>query len=302
MAALDATLSLLGRGDHLIASDDLYGGTVRLFDSLAKRAGLETTYADASDITAFQKALRPETKMVFIETPTNPMMKVTDIAAVKQALPPHVILVVDNTFLTPYFQKPLTLGADVVLHSGTKYFAGHNDTLAGFLVTNNLEITDKLRYILKTVGTGLAPFDSFLLIRSIKTLPLRMEKSQANALRAAGWLAQHPKVKKVYYPSLADEKSLAISKKQATGFGAMISFEVDTEATAVKTLEKVKTILYAESLGGVETLITYPFLQTHSDLPVERRLSLGINGRLLRLSLGVENPDDLLADLGQALS
>ncbi|MDR1607386.1 MAG: PLP-dependent aspartate aminotransferase family protein [Deltaproteobacteria bacterium] len=302
MAALDATLSILERGDHIIASDDLYGGSARLFDSLATRADLQTSYVDFSDQNQLKKALKPKTKIVFIETPTNPMMKVTDIAAIKQILPPEILLVVDNTFLTPYFQKPLNLGADLILHSGTKYLAGHNDTLAGFLATNNLELAEKLRFITKTVGTGLAPFDSFLLIRSLKTLPLRMEKSQANALKVIDWLAQQPKVKKIYYPSLGDEKSVAISKKQATGFGAMISFEVDTEATAIKALEKVQIILYAESLGGVETLITYPYLQTHADLPEERRLALGINNRLLRLSLGVENPDDLLADLERALA
>jgi cystathionine beta-lyase/cystathionine gamma-synthase len=240
--------------------------------------------------------------MAFVETPTNPMMKIADIQAIRLALPPSVLLVVDNTFLTPYFQKPLDLGADLVLHSGTKYLAGHNDTLAGFLATNDLSLAEKLRFITKTVGTGLAPFDSFLLIRSLKTLALRMEKSQANAMKAAKWLSGHPKVKKVYYPALADEKSLAIIKKQSTGFGAMISFEVDSEETAKKALERVKVILYAESLGGVETLITYPYLQTHADLPEERRIALGINNRLLRLSLGVENPEDILSDLETALA
>jgi cystathionine beta-lyase/cystathionine gamma-synthase len=302
MAALDAAMSLLKKGDRLIASDDLYGGTARLFDCLAQRAGLETTYVDLSDLKALKKAIRPETKMVLVETPTNPMMKIADIAAVRATLPKRILLAVDNTFLTPYFQKPLTLGADLVLHSGTKYLAGHNDTLAGFIVVNELALADRLRFISKTVGSGLSPFDSFLLIRSLKTLALRMDKSQANALKAAKWLKKHPKVKKVYYPAFADSKSLEISRRQATGFGAMISFEVDSEETAVQTLEKVKVVLYAESLGGVETLITYPYLQTHADLPVERRLSLGINERLLRLSVGVENPIDILNDLKQALA
>ncbi|MDR0547947.1 MAG: PLP-dependent aspartate aminotransferase family protein [Deltaproteobacteria bacterium] len=302
MASLDAFMYLLKKNDHIIASDDLYGGTVRLFDSLALRAGLETTYVDYSDLTALEKTLRPTTQMVFVETPTNPMMKVADIAAIRAVLPKKVLLVVDNTFLTPYFQKPLALGADLVLHSGTKYLAGHNDTLAGFLVVNDPELAEKLRFITKTVGTGLAPFDSFLLIRSLKTLALRLEKSQANAIKVANWLSQNPKVSKVYYPAFADPKSLEIQKKQTTGFGAMISFLVTTEETAIKALEKVKLILYAESLGGVETLITYPYLQTHADLPVERRLALGINERLLRLSLGVEDPNDLIQDLEQALA
>jgi cystathionine gamma-synthase len=208
---------------------------------------------------------------------------------------------VDNTFLTPYYQKPLNFGADLVLHSGTKYLSGHNDTLAGFLVTRDSQIAERLRYINKTVGAGLAPFDSFLLIRSLKTLALRMDKSQANALIIANWLKDHPKVKNIYYPAFADEKSLAILKKQATGLGAMISLEVDSAATATQVLESVKLILYAESLGGVETLITYPCLQTHADLPPARRLALGITERLLRLSVGVENPQDLLEDLSQAL-
>ncbi|MDR1086153.1 MAG: PLP-dependent aspartate aminotransferase family protein [Deltaproteobacteria bacterium] len=302
MAAMDALLSLLVRGDRVIASDDLYGGTVRLFDALAKRAGLMTTYVDTGDIQAVKKALTPETKMIFIETPSNPMMKVTDIEAVVKAAGPDITVVVDNTFLTPYFQKPLSLGARIVLHSGTKYLAGHNDTLAGFLVTDDPSIAEKLRFITKTVGTGLAPFDSFLLIRSIKTLALRMEKSQGNALAVAQWLSEHPKVKKIYYPSMAEDQALAVSKKQTTGFGAMISFEVDSEATAVKVLEKVKVILYAESLGGVETLITYPALQTHADVPEAKRLALGINERLLRLSLGVENAQDIISDLKQALA
>ncbi|MDR1871188.1 MAG: PLP-dependent aspartate aminotransferase family protein [Deltaproteobacteria bacterium] len=301
MAALDALLSLLEKDDHIIASDDLYGGSARLFDFLNLRAGLKTSYVDMGDLKALKAAIKPETKLVFIETPTNPMMKITDILAVKETLPPNVLLVVDNTFLTPYYQKPLNLGADLVLHSGTKYLSGHNDTLAGFLVTRNVPIAERLRYISKTVGSGLAPFDSFLLIRSLKTLALRMDKSQTSALKIASWLKDQPKVTKIYYPALADEKSLAILKKQATGFGAMISFEVDSEETAQKVLESVKLILYAESLGGVETLITYPYLQTHADLPPERRLALGITERLLRLSVGVENSQDLLEDLKQAL-
>ncbi|MDR2140949.1 MAG: PLP-dependent aspartate aminotransferase family protein [Deltaproteobacteria bacterium] len=301
MAALDATLTLLDQGDHLIASDDLYGGSVRLFDALARRAGLKTTYVDTGDLTALRAAVRPETRMAFIETPTNPMMKITDIQAARAALPERILLVVDNTFLTPHFQKPLTLGADLVLHSGTKYLAGHNDTLAGFVVTDNLELADKLRFISKTVGAPLAPFDCFLLIRSIKTLALRLEKSATNALTVAKWLANHHRVKKIFYPAFYDQKSQEIAQRQTTGLGAMISFEVDSEATAKRALEKVKLILYAESLGGVETLITYPCLQTHADLPEARRLALGINERLLRLSIGVENPEDLLADLKWAL-
>ncbi|MDR1395318.1 MAG: PLP-dependent aspartate aminotransferase family protein [Deltaproteobacteria bacterium] len=302
MAAMDAMLSLLEHGDHVIASDDLYGGTVRLFDALARRAGLRTDYVDTGDPQAVSKAINDRTRLIFIETPSNPMMKVTDIAAVCRLAPPRILVAADNTFLTPYFQKPLALGAGLVLHSGTKYLAGHNDTLAGFLVTSDPEIAEKLRFITKTVGTGLAPFDSFLLIRSLKTLPLRMEKSQANARQAARHLARHPKVTKVFYPELFSGRARDISQRQTSGSGAMISFETDSEETAVRVLERVKVILYAESLGGVETLITYPLLQTHADVPEAKRLALGINSRLLRLSVGVEHIGDLLEDLDQALA
>ncbi|MDR0881514.1 MAG: PLP-dependent aspartate aminotransferase family protein [Candidatus Adiutrix sp.] len=302
MAAMTALMELFEPGDVILASDDLYGGTARLFDNISHKNGLTVVQADTSDLTALPGLISPGVRAIFIETPTNPMMKVTDIAAVRKLAGPEPLLIVDNTFLTPYFQRPLELGADVVLHSGTKYLGGHNDTLAGFLVTSQPELAEKLRTIYKTTGSCLAPFDSFLIVRGIKTLGLRMVQSQASALRLAGWLANHPKVTAVHYPGRPDHPHYELSRRQATGFGAMISFEVDSVETAHQTLEKVDLIIYAESLGGVETLITYPMLQTHSDLPEATRESLGITDRLLRLSVGIEDVDDLIADLEQALS
>jgi cystathionine gamma-synthase len=302
MAAETVLLELFDAGSDIIASDDLYGGTVRLFNTTAANHGIKITYADTSDIKSIESAVSPATKAIFIETPSNPMMRITDIAQTAAvAKKNNLLLIVDNTFLTPYFQKPISLGADIVIHSGTKYLCGHNDTLAGFIVCADSQIEERLRLIYKTTGACLSPFDSFLLIRGIKTLAIRMEKHETNARIIADWLCAHPKVKKVYYPGLAGPSSIEVSKKQSSGFGGMISFEVNNEATAVKALEKVKLILFAESLGGVETLITYPLTQTHADIPKEKREQNGINERLLRLSVGIEDADDIIEDLKQAL-
>lgn len=303
MAAVTALMELFSIGDHIIASDDLYGGTLRLFENINKKNGLKFSAIDTSNIENVKKHITPETKAIYIETPTNPTMVVTDIAAVAElAKSNNLILIVDNTFLTPYYQQPLNLGADIVLHSGTKYLSGHNDTLAGFLVTNSKELSEKLRYIYKTTGSCLSPFDSWLLIRGIKTLAVRMDKQQENAMKIASWLTTQEKVKKVYYIGLPTHKDYEVSKRQGKGFGSMISFEVDTEETALKLLENLNLILFAESLGGVESLITYPMYQTHADIPLEDRLARGINEKLLRLSVGLENAEDLIADLAQALS
>ena len=301
MAALNALLELFDTDSRIIASDDLYGGSVRLFNNNVKR-GLRFDYVNTSDLKEIENAISPNTKALFIETPTNPMMRVTDIAgAAAIAKKNSLLLIVDNTFLTPYFQKPITLGADIVLHSGTKYLGGHNDTLAGFLVCADSQIEEKLRYIYKSTGPCLSPFDSFLMIRGIKTLALRMEKHEQNAKIIAAWLCAHPKVKKIFYPGLETHPDIKITKKQSSGFGGMISFETDSEETAVRALEKVKLIMFAESLGGVETLITYPLTQTHADIPPEIREKNGINARLLRLSVGIEDADDIIEDLKQAL-
>jgi cystathionine gamma-synthase len=302
MSALDAVMGLFKPNSHLIATCDLYGGSVRLFDVLTSRTGLSVDYLDTNDQQALRAALRKETCAIFIETPSNPMMKVTDIRAVRQTVGADLKIIVDNTFLSPIFQRPLELGADMVIHSGTKYLGGHNDTLAGFVITNDSADAEKLRYITKTVGSGLTPFDSFLLIRGLKTLHLRMARSQANAMAVAQFLTSSPKVKKVFYPGLESHPGFAISSAQSSGFGAMISFEVDSQDTVKTVLEKVSMILYAESLGGTETLITYPLLQTHSDLNEQVRQSLGINDRLLRLSVGIEDISDIIADLTQALA
>jgi cystathionine gamma-synthase len=301
MSALDAVMGLFPQNAHFIATCDLYGGSVRLFEVLAVRTGLKVDYIDTNDREALQRTVREDTAAIFIETPSNPMMKVTDIRAVRQQVGPDMKIIVDNTFLTPIFQRPLELGADLVIHSGTKYLGGHNDTLAGFVVTDNETDAEKLRYITKTVGNGLTPFDSFLLIRGLKTLHLRMVKSQANAMTVAQFLTGHPKVRQVFYPGLPNHPGREVTLSQSSGFGAMISFEVDSEDTVKAVLEKVSMIFYAESLGGVETLITYPLLQTHADLSEEVRLALGINNRLLRLSVGIEEPGDIIGDLTAAL-
>jgi cystathionine beta-lyase/cystathionine gamma-synthase len=302
MAAITTLLELFDSGDHLIVSEDLYGGSVRLFDNITSRRGLAIDYVDTSHTDNIAGAVKKTTKAVFIETPTNPMMRVTDIAETAKIAKQHdLLLIVDNTFLTPYWQKPLALGADVVIHSGTKYLGGHNDTLAGFLVCANKKIEERCRFFQNTMGACLSPFDSYLLIRGIKTLALRMEKHEKNAQCLANWLLGHKKIKKVYYVGLETHPGINISKKQSQGFGGMISFETDSEATAVQVLERVRLIRFAESLGGVESLITYPLTQTHADVPKEKREKNGINERLLRLSVGIEDAEDIIADLQQAL-
>jgi cystathionine gamma-synthase len=302
MAAVTALMELFSPGDHIIASDDLYGGTHRLFRHISQKNGIAVDFANTSDAGGIERLIRPQTKAVFIETPTNPMMQITDIAAVAGITKRRgLLLIVDNTFLTPYFQQPIKLGADIVVHSGTKYLGGHNDTLAGFLVVSDASLGEKLRFIYKTTGACLSPFDSWLLIRGIKTLSVRMERQQENAMKIAGWLCTQPKIKNVYYAGLPSHPGYTVSIKQSSGFGAMISFETSDEATAVQLLERVKVIQYAESLGGAESLITYPMLQTHADIPKEEREAKGINERLLRLSVGLECADDLIADLKQAL-
>lgn len=303
MAAITTLFELFQPGDHVIVTDDLYGGTIRLLDNVNRKNGIEITYVDTSNLTNISEQIKENTVAIYIETPTNPMMKVTDIeGAAFIAKKNNVLLIVDNTFLSPYFQKPLLLGADVVLHSGTKYLSGHNDTIAGFLVTNREDISEKLRFLIKTTGAGLSPFDSWLLLRGIKTLSIRMEKHQKNATAIAEFLRGHEKVEQVYYIGLHDHPSCEIIKKQCSGFGGMISFTVDCEQTAKNVLQKVKLIQFAESLGGVESLITYPIYQTHADVPIEKRLEQGIDERLLRISVGIEHDADLIADLAQALS
>lgn len=297
MAAITLLMELFQPGDHFVVEADLYGGSIRLFEHVSKKNHYEFTYLDCAE-DDIEGAIRENTKAIYLETPTNPMMNVSDISAIAAIAKKHqLLLIVDNTFLSPYFQNPLKLGADVVIHSGTKFLGGHNDTLAGFLVTNNREIQEKLRFLIKTTGAGLAPFDSWLILRGIKTLGIRMEKSQENAIKIAAWLKEQRIVKKVYYPGLPEHPGYEVMKKQARGFGSMITFHVDTKEHALQILEHVRMIKFAESLGGVETLMTYPTTQTHADVPEEVRLKNGITPCTLRLSTGIEDAEDLLAEL-----
>ena len=297
MAAITLLMEIFEPGDHIIAEEDLYGGSIRLFDNVSKKNHYEFTSLNCSkdDI---EGAIRENTKAIYIETPTNPMMNVSDISRISEIARKHgLLLIVDNTFLSPYFQNPLKLGADIVIHSGTKFLGGHNDTLAGFIVTNNEEVQEKLRFIIKTTGAGLAPFDSWLILRGIKTLGIRMERSQKNAMEIANWLKEQPVVKHVYYPGLPEHPGYEIMKKQARGFGSMLTFDVDSKEHALQILESVRMIKFAESLGGVETLITCPTTQTHADVPEKVRLKNGITPCTLRLSVGIEDVEDLLAEL-----
>lgn len=302
MAAVSTVLTLFEPGQHIIASDDLYGGTYRLFEEIYRRYGIEFSYVDTSRIRETERFIKSNTAAVFIETPSNPMMKVTDIAATAAlAKSRGMLTIVDNTFLTPYFQRPLELGADMVIHSGTKYLGGHNDTLAGFVIVNDQGLAERIKLIQKSEGAVLAPFDSWLLLRGIKTLGIRLEKQQKNALTVAWWLRRHKKVDRVYYPGLNDHEGYDVSRKQASGFGAMISFAVRDPALVEQVLERVRVIIFAESLGGVESLITFPMVQTHSAIPREMRERLGVTDRLLRLSVGIEAVEDIINDLEQAL-
>lgn len=297
IAAITLMMELFKPEDHLIVESDLYGGSIRLFNNVSEKNGIEFSRVACSNEDV-ESHVKDNTKAIYIETPTNPMMNVTDIGALAGIAKKHgLLLIVDNTFLSPYFQNPLKLGADIVIHSGTKYLGGHNDTLAGFIVTNNEEISEKLRFLIKTTGAGLSPFDSFLLERGIKTLGIRMERAQENAFALAEWLKKQDVVTKVIYPGLPEHPGHEIMKKQARGFGAMITFDLDTKEHAIALLEKVRMIKFAESLGGVETLITYPTTQTHADVPVEIREKNGITDSTLRLSVGIEDSKDLIAEL-----
>ena len=303
MSAIWLALELLPPGAHIVASEDLYGGSVRLFDLLKENRDIDVSYVNTSHEDEVRTAIGEDTKALYIETPSNPMMEVTDLAEMRKIADEHgLLLIVDNTFLSPYFQNPIDLGADVVVHSGTKYLEGHNDTLAGFVITRNEELYERLEFIYKTVGPCLAPFDCFLVLRGIKTLAIRLEKQQENAQKIARWLKSHPSVTDVYYVGLEDHPGYEVSKKQARGFGAMISFRTVDRQIAEKVLEKIKIITFAESLGGVESLMTYPMIQTHGYIDPEVREKLGITDTLLRLSVGIENAEDLIADLEQALN
>jgi cystathionine gamma-lyase len=302
-AATSCVIQMLSQGDHVVLCDDVYGGTFRLFDKVFARMGVTYTLVDMTDLSKTKAALKPQTKLVWLETPTNPMLKVIDIAAVAQiAKTQGALVAVDNTFATPYLQSPLALGADIVAHSCTKYIGGHSDVIGGVLVVKDAVLADKLRFIQNAVGAVPGPWDCFLLLRSTKTLHVRVERHCENAQRIAAFLAQHPKVEKVYYPGLESHPQHQIAKKQMRGFGGMISMVVKGGLPAAKSfLEKVQLFSLGESLGGVESLIEHPAIMTHASIPAENRAKLGIVDGLVRLSVGIEDVDDLIADLTNAL-
>ena len=303
MAAITAVFELFAPGDRIVCSADLYGGTVLLFDLIEKKKGLVPVLVDTTDESALRAAVTPGTRAIYIETPSNPMMNVTDIALCAQlAASVGAMLIVDNTFLSPYLQNPLALGADISLHSGTKYLGGHNDTISGFVCVKDAALGEKLHKIAYTMGATLSPFDSWLMIRGIKTLAVRMERAQENALAIAKWLKTQEKVEKVYYVGLPEHPGYEINRRQARGSGAMLSFAVDSKETALQILDRVKIITFAESLGGPESLITFPATQTHADVSPEDREKLGITDCFLRMSVGLENANDLIRDLEQAMA
>ncbi|ACL19439.1 Cystathionine gamma-synthase [Desulfitobacterium hafniense DCB-2] len=302
MGAITTILSLFSQGEHLLVTEDLYGGTYRILEEVFSRFGLQVTFVDSSDLDTIAKEIRPHTKAIFTETPTNPLMKIADLKGIASLCQKHGLLnIVDNTFLTPYLQKPLNLGADIVIHSGTKYLGGHNDVVAGLVVVQGEELAARFGRLQNSLGATLGPQDSWLIIRGLKTLALRMRAQEENALQIAQWLETHPLVTAVCYPGLKHHPGYATQLEQARGFGAMLSFRVKSPSLIPEILKSLKIISYAESLGGVESLITYPATQTHADIPHEVRTRLGVDDCLLRLSLGIEAAEDLIGDLEQAL-
>ena len=302
MAAISAVMELFEPGDHIITDQDLYGGSLRLFQNINQKNGLLFSHISFRE-EKLENHITEKTKAILIETPSNPMMNIIDIQKIaKISHQNHLLFIVDNTFLSPYFQNPLDLGADIVIHSGTKYLGGHNDTIAGFAITSSQEIASKLRYIMKTTGAGLSPFDSWLILRGIKTLGIRMEKSEKNAKKIVNWLLKNKSIKRVYYPGIKGSTGYEICKKQARGFGSMITFEVKSKEQALSILKNRKLIQFAESLGGVETLITYPITQTHADVSPEALSRNGITDRILRLSVGIEDSRDLIRELKRVIS
>jgi len=303
MAAIDSVFRLLRPGDHAVLSEAVYGGVYRLTTQLLVQFGMEFTFVNTSSVEKVRAALRPTTKMLYVETPTNPTMIVTDLGAMAGiAGEKNLTLVVDNTFLSPYLQRPIEHGAHIVVHSMTKYLGGHSDLTAGAVVVTRQEDADKIYFVQRSAGAGLAPMDCFLTSRGIKTLAVRMERHNANGMALAKFLAGHPKVKQVLYPGLVSHPQHEVAKRQQKGFGAMISFDVGTLDAARRLLENVKLCSLAESLGGVETLISHPALMTHASIPPERRREVGITDGLVRISVGIEDVEDLQADLDRALA
>ena len=303
MAAESAILSLLSAGEHMVSCDDLYGGSYRIFERVMRRYNVETTYVAAGNIEGYERAIRPNTKMIWLETPTNPLLRLIDIQAVAEIAHRHnLLLVVDNTFASPYFQQPLKLGADIVVHSTTKYLNGHSDIIGGALVLNNEEVYQAIKFYQNAAGGVPSPFDSWLTLRGIKTLAVRMRQHEENAIAVAKFLAEHPRVEKVYYPGLPAHPDYALAKRQMSGFGGMVSFQFKgIYADVDKVVRRFKIFALAESLGGVDSLVCHPASMTHGSIPKDIRESRGLTDALLRLSVGIEDVDDLLADLEQAL-
>lgn len=298
------SVHLLSQGDHVVCCDDMYGGTYRMFEQVFRRQGMDFTYLDLSEPSRLEAAMRPETRMVWIESPTNPLMKLVDIAAAADIAHAHgALLMVDNTFLSPYFQRPLDLGADLVLHSTTKYINGHSDLVGGLVVTDDESLAERLAFLSNTLGGIQSTFDAYLCLRSLKTLAVRMAAHQTNALTVARFLEGHPAVSRVAYPGLPSHPQHALACRQATGHGGMLSFRVKGGLDAARRLlERVQVFSLAESLGGVESLIEHPALMTHASVPPAQRAAIGIDDSLIRLSVGIETGDDLIADLDQALA
>lgn len=304
LAAESTILCLLKSGDEVVAGNDLYGGTVRLFNKVFSNFNIKFTYVDGTDPKNFENKITPKTKLIWLETPTNPLLRLSDIKAVSRiAKSKNALLAVDNTFSSPYFQKPLDLGADIVVHSTTKYLGGHSDVIGGTVIVNNDELYQKIKFYQNAVGAIPSPFDSWLVLRGIKTLAVRMKKHEENAIKIAEFLEKHPKIKKVNYPGLKSHPQHELAKKQMTGFGGMISFEVDGgKSFAKKVVESTKLFALAESLGGVESLIGHPATMTHAEVSQEHKEKLGIGDNLIRISVGIEDIKDLIVDLKHALS
>lgn len=302
MASLTTLFLYFSSGDHLLVSQDLYGGTYRLLAEVFSKLGVHASYVDTTDVAAVAAAITPDTRALLIETPGNPLLGVADLAALGALCKKHKLLyIVDNTFMTPALQRPFDFGADIVVHSATKYLGGHSDLLAGALIAKDAALGERLYLLQYTIGATLPPQDCWLLIRSLKTLPLRIQRHCETALEVARWLQRHPSVEQVYYPGLETHPGHALSQKQSAGFGGMLSFRTDTAERAARALKRLQLISFAESLGGVESLMTLPAVQTHADVPQAMRERLGITHTLLRLSVGLEEADDIIADLEQAL-
>ncbi len=303
MAAINAVMSLLKAGDQVVAGHDLYGGSFRLFEQVLKGFGLEFSYANTTRIEEVERSLRPNTRIIFIETPTNPLMEITDLSAMASlARRRGLLLVVDNTFMSPYFQRPLEHGADIVVHSTTKYLNGHSDGVGGAVILNDQALADRLKFIQNAAGAVLGPFDCWLVLRGVKTLAVRMACHNENGLAVARYLEKHPRVKKVHYPGLESHPQFALAKRQMSGSGGMLSFDTGSLDEARTVLKSVRLCALAESLGGVETLISHPATMTHASVPAEKRKQLGISDGLVRISVGIEDAEDILGDLDQALA